>query len=199
MIKLYGAPMSSAGRSRWMIEECGVPYEFVQVSLRDEKQREAFTRDVFAGGKIPYLVDGDVTLFESMAINLYLAEKYAPALMPTDVVERAQVYQWSFWALTNLQPEAMDVMRHLFMLPPEKRDPVVAEAGKIGVQRYLGQLESALTGDFLVGGRFTVADVNCGSVVNIPLRTNQAAGPRVTAWMERLRARPAYQRATATT
>lgn len=198
MIKLYGAPMSSAGRTRWMLEETGVPYELVQVNLRDEAQREAYTKDVFAGGKIPYLVDGGLKLFESMAINFYLAEKYAPALMPTALDERAQVYQWSFWALTNLQPEAMDVMRNTVMLPPEKRDPIVAEAGRIGVQRFLAQLEDALTHEYLVGGRFSVADVNCGSVVNIPLRTGQPSGPRVKSWMDRLRARPAYQRATAT-
>jgi glutathione S-transferase len=137
-----------------------------------------------------------VKLFESMAINFYLAEKYAPALWPSDVVERAQVYQWSFWALTNLQPDAMLVMRHSFMLPPDKRVPAMIEEGKAGVQRFLAQLEDGLTGEYLVGGRFTVADVNVGSVVNIPLRTGQTAGPRVTAWMDRLRARPAYQRAT---
>jgi glutathione S-transferase len=197
MIKLYGAPMSSAGRTRWMIEEAGVPYELVVTNMRDAASRTAFEQ-IFPGSKIPYLIDGDVKLFESMAINFYLAERYAPALWPSDLVERAQVYQWSFWALTNLQPEAMTVMRHVAMLPPDQRDPAKAEEGKAGVQRYLRQLEDALTGEYLVGDRCTVADVNVGSVVNIPLRTGQPGGPRVTAWMERLRARPAYQRATAT-
>ncbi len=196
MIKLYGAPMSSAGRTRWMIEETGVAYDFVVTNMRDAAGRAELEK-VFPGSKIPYLIDGDVKLFESMAINFYLAEKYAPALWPTDLVERAEVYQWSFWALTNLQPEAMTVMRHVAMLPPDQRDPAKAEEGKVGVQRYLEQLEDALTGEYLVGGRITVADVNVGSVVNIPLRTGQSAGPRVTAWMDRLRARPAYQRAIA--
>lgn len=196
MIKLYGAPMSSAGRSRWMIEEAGVPYEYVQLNLRDPIQRAEYEK-VFPGVKIPYLIDGNVRLFESMAINFYLAETYAPALWATDPIERAQLYQWSFWALTNLQPEALAYMFHTALLPADKRDPAKAEDGKAGIVRYLAQLEQGLTREYLVGGRFTVADVNVGSVVNVPLRTGVTAGPRVTAWMERLRARPAYERATA--
>lgn len=190
---LYGAPMSSAGRSRWMIEETGVPYEWVVVNLRDEAERARYLA-IHPGGKIPYLVDGDVRLFESIAINYYLAERYAPALMPTDVVDRARVHQWSLWAMTNLQPEALTLLRHTVMLPADQRDPAKVEEGKAGCRRFLDQLEASLDGEHLVGA-FSVADVNCGSVVNIPLRFGIPAGPRVTAWMERLRARPAYQRA----
>jgi glutathione S-transferase len=86
-------------------------------------------------------------------------------------------------------------MFHTAMLPPEQRDPAVAEASRTLCARYLAQLEAALTGAYLLGDRFTVADVNVGSVVNLALRTGSTAGPRVTAWMEGLRARPAYQRA----
>jgi glutathione S-transferase len=196
MRKLYGAPMSSAGRSKWMIEETGVPYEWEVVNVRDPAARAEFEK-VHPGGKIPYLVDGDVRLFESMAINYYLAGRYAPALLPTDPALRAQVDQWTFWAITNLQPEALTVMRHSFMLLPEQRDPAKVESGKAGCRRFLDQLEAAFgDGEYLVGGAFTVADVNAGSCVNVPLRIGLTAGPKVTAWMERLRARPAYQRAT---
>jgi glutathione S-transferase len=70
------------------------------------------------------------------------------------------------------------------------------EAGRTGCKRFLAQLEGELTGEYLVGGRFTLADVNCGSVVDIALRAGLEAGPRVAAWTERLRSRPAFKKVT---
>ena len=60
MIKIYGSPMSSGGRCFWMLEEIGVAYEKIEPNLRDPEQRARYVADVFAGGKIPFLVDGEV-------------------------------------------------------------------------------------------------------------------------------------------
>lgn len=195
MLHIYGSALSSAGRCLWLLEEIGVPYERRDSKLQEPGGREKYVKEVFSGGKVPYLVDGDVRLFESMAINAYLAAKYKPELLPTDLHERALVDQWSYWAISNLQPEGIRVLMHTHFLPEPARDPKQAEAGRAGCERFLAQLEEALTGEYLVGGRFTLADVNAGSVVNLVLRSGMTAGPRVTAWIERLRARPAYQKA----
>jgi glutathione S-transferase len=194
MIQFYGAPMSSAGRTHWMLEEVGVPYEYHRVNPRGGDKAELLA--VNPGGKIPFIVDGDVRLAESAAINFYLAEKYQSAMMPDDVVGRARVYQWSFWAMTNLQPEALKVM-HQLMAPADKRDAEAMTAGKQACQRLVDHLETQV-GTYLVGPTFTVADVNAGSVLNLVDRTGAAAcGPRTKAWLEALRERPAYKKATA--
>ncbi len=195
VIQIYGSTVSSAGRCLWLLEELGVPYERLNSNMENPAGREKYLREVFSGGKVPYLIDGEVRLFESMAINAYLAAKYKSELLPTDLHERALVDQWSYWAITNLQPEALKLMVHTMFLPEPQRDPKLAEAGRAACERYVAQLEESLTGEFLVGGRFTLADINCGSIMNLALRAGISAGPRVTAWIERLRARPAYRKA----
>jgi glutathione S-transferase len=194
MIKIYGSPMSSTGRCLWLLEEIGVAYERIDVNLRDPESRAKFIAEVFPGGKIPYFVDGDVKLFESMAINGYLAAKYKPELVPSELVQRALVDQWSYWALSNLQPDAYKVLMHASYLPEHLRNPKELENGRAGCVRYLAQLEQALEHDYLLGNVLTLADINCGSVVHLAARGGAALGPRTSAWMERLTSRPAFKK-----
>ena len=194
MIEIYGSPMSSAARCLWLLEEIGVPYKKTEINLRDPEARAKYTSEVFSGGKVPYFIDGDVRLFESMAINSYLVAKYKPELLPSDLHGRALVDQWSYWAISNLQPEALKMMFHTVYLPEDQRNPKEVEAGRTGAARYLAQLEDELTGEYLVGGRFTLADLNCASVVNLAPRAGLETGPRTTAWLSRLHARPAFQK-----
>lgn len=194
MIKIYGSPMSSTGRCLWLLEEIGVTYERIEVNLRDPEARARYVAEVFSGGKIPYLVDGDVKLFESMAINGYLASKYKPALVPSDLVQRALLDQWSYWALANLQPDAYKVLMHGNYLPEDQRNPKELESGRAGCVRYLAQLEQALEHDYLLGDTFTLADINCGSVVHLAARSGATLGSRTSAWMQRLTTRPAFEK-----
>src|SRR5262249_40551133 len=127
-IIFYGATMGSSARTHWMLEEVGAPYEVKQVNLRDPALRSEDMAKVNPGGKIPCLADGDFKLFESMAINFYLAEKYKPELLPQDAAGRALAYQWSFWAITNLQLEVMRFLQNTTFLPEAERNPKIAEA-----------------------------------------------------------------------
>ena len=98
MIVCWGAPNSSAGRTHWLLEELGVPYEYRRVQFAE---KPADFLAVSPGGKVPALKDGDIELFESMAINGYLAEKYGPELAGRDNAERARIWQWSLWSIAK--------------------------------------------------------------------------------------------------
>jgi glutathione S-transferase len=189
--------MSSSGRTRWMLEEVGVPYDYKRVDTRSGETRSPEYLALYGGGKVPVLRDGDVVLAESIAINFYLAEKYKPELMPSDLVERARAYQWSLWGITNLQNELLTVMFEA-MKPPEQRNAAASDAAKTHATTLLEFLERSLAArSYILGERFSVADVNLGSVVNLARRNGLLASlPATAAWMERLAARPAYERAT---
>jgi glutathione S-transferase len=198
MIHFYGSPMSSAGRTHVMLEECGVPYEYHQVNLRDPASKAEYLK-INPGGKVPFLVDGDVKIPESIAINFYLAEKYAPHFWAAELAERAQIYAWSLWGISTLQAEALRVLHHLIVAPEDQRSSYEVEHGKKQVQRYCDHLEAQLPDSgFLVGHRYTVADINVASVVNLCVALGAAhLGPKSTAWMATSKARPAWQKAAA--
>src|SRR5262245_50816388 len=144
MITFYGSPMSSSGRTHWMLEEAGVAYDYKIINVRGGHAKPSEFLAANPTGKIPAIVDGDVKLGESMAINFYLAEKYAPSMMPSDHGHRAKIYEWSFWSTTNLQPLLVDIVMHSFLLPEAQRDPKVIDKAKAEAPRYLEVLEKAL-------------------------------------------------------
>jgi len=195
MITFYGAPMSSAGRTHWMLEEIGVPYEYKRVSLRDGDNKKPEFLKVNPNGKIPTLQDGDVTLTESMAINFYLAEKYGKGLMPTDVAERAHVYEWSFWAISNVQPLFLAILLNTMIRPEAERDPKAVAAAREQIPPYLQALDRALQGkDYLVGNRFTVADLNAASVIGLGsfVGVDLSTCGNAQAWQNRVQGRPSF-------
>jgi len=187
--------MSSAGRTHLVLEECGAPYEYHKVDFRDAAARAEYLK-VNPLGKVPFIVDGDLRLHESIAINFYLAERYAPQLWSSDVADRARIYAWSLWGISTLQPEIARVMRHGSMLPPEQRVAHELETGGKMTQRYIDDLEQALPASgFLAGGKLSVADLNVGSTVNLAAAFGAAKlGPRVQAWLDALKARPAWKK-----
>jgi glutathione S-transferase len=178
-----------------MLEEVGVPYEYRRISLRDGDNKRPEFLKVSPGGKIPCLVDSDVTLTESMAINFYLAEKYAKGLMPADVAERAHVYEWSFWAITNVQPLILAILLNTMIRPEGERDMKAVAAARQQIPPYLDVLNRALQGkEYLVGSRFSVADLNAASVIGLGsfVGVDFGAYPNMQAWINRVQGRPSF-------
>jgi glutathione S-transferase len=195
MITFYGSPMSSAVRTHWMLEEVGVPYDYRRLSVRAGDTKKPEFLAINPGGKIPCIQDGNLVLTESMAINLYLAERYGKDLMPGDVAGRARVYEWSFWAISNVQPLLLTMFQNTMLLPEAERNPRAVETARQQLGPYLAFLDSTLAKTaYLLGDRFTAADLNTASVVGIGTMVGLDLGPyaKVQAWLGQVQARPAF-------
>ena len=197
MIKLYGVPMSRALRSLWALEEIGVEYESVPVNFIGDSKKPDYLA-INPNGRIPALVDGDLTLFESMAINLYLARKYDGGLQPRALEDEARAVQWSFWSMTELEPHLLKMLLNRVMLPEDQRNASEAEAGVADLHAPLGVLDGALADrSYLLGDSFTIADLNVASVLSwaIFVGLDLTGYPRVKAWFDTCLGRPAVARA----
>lgn len=197
MLKIYGIAQSRAFRTYWMAEETGAPYEAVPVGFVDRKVVDPKVLALNPNARLPAIDDGGTVLFESLAINLYLARKYGGDLGPRDDAEAGAVYQWSFWAATEIEQPVLDWATHAVVLPPEQRDAKAAEAAAARMAKPLKVLDGALAGkQWLVGGRFTVADLNVAAVAyRLLWHPGLAATPNAKAWLDRCYDRPAAKKA----
>jgi len=197
--KLYGIAGSRAHRSLWAIEEVGIDYEQVPVDFMEGSKTPEYLA-VNPNGRVPALVDGDLTLFESLAINLYLAKKYGADLYPDTAESEALTWQWSVWALTEIEPLQMQIVVQKMFTPEEKRnDRLIASAEK-QLARPLGVLDASLEGrSWLVGDAFSIADLNVSAVMLLlgMIKFDYSAHTNVTRWAEACYARPALARAQA--
>ncbi len=211
MITVYGTANTRAFRVLWMLEELGVPYAHVKTDFASGDTRAPEFLRINPNGHVPALVDGELRLFESMAINLYLAERYgADGLWPTTLEDRARAVQWSFWVMTECEAHTFAVLlarggkqfetwrewtqsaeyerTHPVHVPP---DPKAATAA---LQLPFRVLDDALAGrEYLLGNDFGVTDLNVASVlVTARLALIRfAAFPHLDAWLARCTSRPA--------
>jgi glutathione S-transferase len=197
--KLFGISGSRALRAIWGIEEVGIDYEQVPVTFGADSKTVDYL-SVNPNGRIPTLIDGDLHLFESMAINLYLTKRYGGALYPTNANDEAKAWQWSVWAISEIEPLQMQIVVQKLFTPEEKRNPKVVEGAGKGLQRPLKVLDAALVGrDWLIGNRFSVADLNVAAVMHLMKMINftYAEHTNLQRWADACYARPALARALA--
>ncbi|MGZ3743258.1 MAG: glutathione S-transferase family protein [Pseudobdellovibrionaceae bacterium] len=195
MIQIYGSPRSSAGRCFLMLEECGLSYEVMSLDMgKKEHKSEAFLK-LNPNGKVPCLVDEGFVLWESAAIVHYLAEKYKPTLLGQTIQEKALVNQWSFWAMTEVQPPLVDILIQKLFVPEEKRDLALIARREKQVPALFEVLEKSLAHKkYLVGNTYSVADIMTGSVINtaMGLQLDLSPYPHIKSWMAEMKSRPAW-------
>ncbi|MHB2167662.1 glutathione S-transferase family protein [Alsobacter sp. R-9] len=207
-LKIYGVLRSRASRNVWLAHELGLPFESIPViqayRLSDPAAADAplntaspSFRAVNPNGLIPTLDDDGFRLNESLAINLYLAKKAGGPLAPRDLQEDALMTMWALWAVTECEPHALQILYHRVAKPPEERDPKLVETCIATLRRPFAVLEQTLSsgGGFVVGGRFTVCDINLAEIFRYaqPAPELFAEAPSVKAWIEACQARPAFQ------
>lgn len=199
-LRIHGVATSRAARCLWMLEELGVAYTHIAQGYRDNATRSPEFLRINPNGHIPALEDGDIVVWESMAINLYLARRCGGPLAAASLAEEAELLRWSFWVMTECERHALAILMHRVAMPAERRRPALADEGEGGLVRPFGVLEGQLAGrDWLAGDRFTVADLNVASVLawTTPAPALHTAHPQVAAWLARCLARPAQQRVQA--
>jgi glutathione S-transferase len=198
-MKLYGTKVSRAMRSIWAAEEVGVDYEWIPTSFREESKAPEYLA-INPNGRIPALVDGDLVLFESMAINLYLAKTYGGKLYPSDPHDEARALQWTIWGQTELEPHVIPMLLHKSFLPEDQRDSAIVAKTEVDIVRPLAVLDAHLADrEYLLGGDFSIADLNVAGT----LATAHLAGfdiskyENATRWMSRCTGRPSFARTQA--
>jgi glutathione S-transferase len=193
MLQLYGNSRSRAVRCLWMIEEVGEPYQLIEKSSRADDLQSAEYLELNPNARIPTLVDGEVVLWESMAINLYLAQRYEGPMHCASPEVLGLAAQWSFWAVLEMEALLLDLLLRRVVLPA----PSYAERDELLLRKPLGVLNDALAGrEYLVGKSFTVADLNVASILTWGkmARLDMSAHPEAKRWLDGCLARSAYSR-----
>lgn len=193
MMRLYGLGPTRSLRALWALQEIEAAFEFVPVDLLAGENRHPDFLRLNPAGKLPVLVDGDLVLTESAAIVMYLAEKYdAKGLMPVDLTERAQVYRWSLFAVTELEQPLWRIARHTFIYPEEKRLPEDIALAREEFSAMAAVLDRHMDGrEFIVGDSMSVADCVTAFVLDWGDENGLIDGfPNLKAYLGRMYARP---------
>jgi glutathione S-transferase len=192
-VVLHHHPYTRAANAVWMLEEASVDYELRYVDIMSGAQKKPEILALNPMGKLPILVDGETVVTELAAIGLYLADRYAAGrLAPLlDDPARGTYLRWSLFAVSVIEPGSIAKAGGWAFKP--------SQAGWGTMESMTGAIDRALSGGaFLLGDRFTMADVIFGGTLAYMMGTGAlAATPATTAYVERLHARPAYQRAEA--
>ncbi len=193
-MRLYHVPNTRSIRVLWALEEAGAPFELTVLESSERKSPEHLARHPL--GVVPVLEDDEGFIYESGALCLHVADSYPEAglIGPLGSHERALVYQWLFFAMTELESWFGDYRRSSSAGDQER-----ADAAKERFQVAATVVEHALEGhDYLVGDRFTVADIVCGEFLGVCRHSGLGEGlPGIDAYIARLAHRPALRRAEA--
>ena len=204
MLTIYGVYRSRALRNIWLLEEMGEPFHHVPViqnfraggaaGVMHSRSPEFLA--ISPNGGIPAMQDGALVLSESLAINLHIARRYGGPLAAVDLAEEGLIAQWTLFGATEIEPRSIQILYNRVQLPPEQRSEAKVAEAIAALRTPLAALDAALATGFLMGNRFTVADINVAEVVRYVLPAPEVleAAPRVKAWLAACHARPAWKK-----
>ena len=198
----FGRISGNSARAAFGLFEAGATFQPHLLDTRGGENRSAEYLSINPMGKIPALVDGPLKLWESNAINLYLAEKFPNAgLVPSPLDRRALVHRWLFFQTGHVTPACISVFRstnpRVKAFWQTSADPKTVEAGTKELARYLPVLEAALTNRDWLEGEFTIADIAYAPHLLLIAEGgfDYSPYPRTRGWLDRLQLRPAWRKA----
>ena len=181
-----------------MLEELGAEYEHLPIRVGPSGTASPEFLALNPNGRIPVLEHEGLVVWESFAVNLYLADRFDTPLVPKDAGERAQIAMWTLWATTEFEPDAHIAYEHAITWPEDRRDPAEVAAAMIRLDRPLSALAASLEAGegHLIGGRFTVAELNIAAVAHYLRGVPSALTPypAVAEWYAAVTARPGFQK-----
>ncbi|HVE49554.1 MAG TPA: glutathione S-transferase family protein [Casimicrobiaceae bacterium] len=196
-VVVYGKPASRTFRVLWALEELGLRYESVPYDFAGPEIKEAAYLAINPNGAIPAISDDGEPLFESLAINLYLARKHGK-LWPRSVRGEGLTFQWTLWAATEIETTLGAWFYHTSFLPEAERKAEVIEDAKRKLPKRFDVLEGALAKRaWLADADFGIADLNVAAVMFRAPAFGLERWPLIAQWRERCYARPAAKRAVA--
>lgn len=192
-MKLYEFAPTRSIRVRWILQELGVEFEAISINMRAGEHRTPDFLTINPTGKLPVLIDGEHIITESVAIALYLGEKYPESnLVPTDLLLRAQLYRWLLFTATELEQPLWRIARHTFIYPEELRLPAEIPLARQDFTSMAVVLENHLLDrQFVVGEHVTVADFVLAYTLDWANEVQLLATfPTLVDYMERMYKRP---------
>ena len=198
-LKIYGIARTRAFRALWMAKELGLDYEHDPVEIGDAGARTPEFLAINPNGRLPVIVDDGFVLFEFLAITLYLAKKHSLGrLYPGTLQGEARAWQWSLWAVTEVDRGVNIWSLHAVRLPPAEQDLAKrAEALKVLVAAFRVLDAAVAAHPYLLGPDFTVTDLNVAAVISRAIEMDLGAVPNLKAWLTRCLDRPAARAALA--
>ena len=167
MLKIYGAAHSRAFRVIWLAEESGIPYQHVPVTFGVENAQcnEPWYVALNPNGRLPTIDDDGFIMWESAAINLYLAEKYNSPLFPPTFEGKGRLLQWTFFIANDVELPLITALRNRVVFPPEKRNPLLADEAEALLRDKFAILEQQLAKTRFFGvDKWDMADFMVASV-----------------------------------
>jgi glutathione S-transferase len=198
-LRIYGIARTRAYRALWVAMELGLDYEHLPIEIGDAGARSPEFLAINPNGRLPVIVDDGFVLFESLAITLYLAKKHSLGkLYPATLEGEAKAWQWSFWAIAEVDRGVNIWSLHAVRLPPQERNVALREEALKVIAAPFTVLDVALAKTpYLLGDDFTVADLNVAAVISRAIEMDLSAVPNLKAWLTRCLDRPAARAALA--
>ena len=200
MLKIYGQTRSRTFRVLWLCKESNITFQQEPISIHvpNAQAKEEWYTKLNPNARIPTIDDDGFVMWESGAINLYLAKKYKSPLWPATAQGEGNALQWAFYIANDVEPPMITVFQNRFVFPPERRDAALAEAADKVLRPKLKVLDDHLVRYRYFGGeRWDMADFMVASVISslVQMKYDLSAFPKLDSWLKASLARPGAQEA----